>query len=119
MADLSEAKPGDYLLITRLRNDEWLEKIERVTNTQVIVASGLKYRRKDGKRIAEQGWARSHAKLATPQEVRKFQDRAQAMSLRRDLTDMIDNRQRNWTPSILQQVKDLLESMEMQPEART
>lgn len=66
MADLRDLGPGDEVAIVRHMTVPQIARIQRVTATQIVLANGSRWRRKDGDRVGDRDpWYRTRIEPAT------------------------------------------------------
>lgn len=73
-----DAKAGDELILHQwggMDGSYSLEKVERVTATQIVLTTGGKYRRSDGREVGGRynGWNGASLLARTPENMRKYE----------------------------------------------
>jgi hypothetical protein len=63
---LENLKPGDKVVLSRGLGTHWLNTVERVTKTLIILANGSRYRKKDGQLAGESMFGHSQLVQVNP-----------------------------------------------------
>lgn len=67
---VTDLKPGDRVLVGVGYGKFRVDYVERLTKTQIVLKNSVnKFRRKDGHRVGDTGWARAYLAEPTPDKV--------------------------------------------------
>ena len=79
-------KTGDRVLVIG-RYNKHITTIERETTTQLITVEGGRYRKKNLRKVGEDGWSSTHLQRLTPELEAQFREQVLNQKLNRMLTD--------------------------------
>lgn len=84
MSNWTEAlNPGDIVAVPeRYSSRHSLQRVDRITATQIVLKDGTKHRRSDGKSVGLDSWNSYFLRQATPDIINDCQDRADRETLR-------------------------------------
>lgn len=113
---LQELKAGDSVVVSGAgwHDVQEIEKVERVTKTQIILAGDQRYRKDDGHKVGGSAWRRGWLSQATPELVAQVQ----ADELNRRLTvRMEDTKWKQVSLSKKERIAAILDEPEVEVKA--
>lgn len=68
MSNMEHIKPGDRVRVTD-SSTEYIATVKRITKTQIILANGTRYRRRDGVEIGRDMWSAGYIHDITEDDI--------------------------------------------------
>ena len=105
---LQKLQPGDLVIIEGIGfafRDGLIASVDRVTKTQVILDSGRRFRRADGREIGRRGWTSVWIEEATKEKIQQVKDAGE----RRTLISRIKNAK--WDTMTLEDLRKVYDAI--------
>lgn len=88
--DVWNLKVGDMVVETLGFSGERIGKVERITKTQVVLDTGGKYRRTNGRQVGADKWSNSHIVPASEADIIRVRMRNMRDAIDRITPDRLD-----------------------------